>query len=70
MWTALQFDSAVLTFGRHVDNKLAETDRDGRRVNSLERLLDIEPTPREWARRNKDVIRTLKIWDAQSRRSG
>ena len=65
MWTGLQFDSAVLTFGRWADNELKRTDSEGRPVTTLERVLDLQVSPREWGRRNEATVRLLKFMAAQ-----
>lgn len=42
-WLALSVDRAVFTWGRHVDNKLRETFKDGKTPRySIEELLDIK----------------------------
>lgn len=42
-WTAYQLDSAVLTFGRWVENRLAERDKKGRPKYGIKDLLrDLE----------------------------
>jgi len=38
-WTAYQFDSAVLTFGRWVENRLAERDKKGKPKHRIQDLL-------------------------------
>lgn len=38
-WTAFQFDSAVSWFGRHIENKLMERDKNGDPKYKLESLL-------------------------------
>lgn len=69
MWTAIMFDTAVLVFGRHIDNKLAERNEDGSPANDLRLLLDIEPDPSELRELNQ---RTLHMLDLELRnpRSG
>lgn len=42
MWTALCFDSAVLAFGRYIENKLHELDDDHKPVHTLRELLSDE----------------------------
>jgi hypothetical protein len=44
-WLGWQFDQAVLTWGRYVDNKLAEKDKEGKPKHKLSRLLGIKPRP-------------------------
>lgn len=38
-WAAIQFDRAVCWLGRHVENKLLETDSNGRSQHRLEDIL-------------------------------
>jgi hypothetical protein len=38
-WLAYQVDAACLTFGRWVENRLAERDREGRPVHTIDELL-------------------------------
>jgi hypothetical protein len=42
-WEALQLDRAVGWFGRHVENKLMERNKQGQPVYTLEMLLDLNP---------------------------
>ena len=42
-WEAYQLDVAVLTVGRWVDGKLAETTKDGKPVHRLVELLSDKP---------------------------
>lgn len=41
-WEAYQLDVAVLTVGREIENGLAERDRDGQPVHTLDELLNGE----------------------------
>lgn len=43
-WTCLQFDMAVVWFGRYVENKLNELDSKGRHVYTIDELLDEDAT--------------------------
>ena len=49
-WAAYQFDSAVLTLGRWVENRLAEHHKDGTPKWTIEHLLGTEkkPAKRQW----------------------
>ena len=49
-WAAYQLDTAVLTLGRWVENKLAEHTKDGKPKWRLEELLGTEkkPSERQW----------------------
>jgi len=47
MWTALQFDNAVMTFGRHIEGKMTERNEDGSAKWKLRDLLDLPYTPAE-----------------------
>ena len=49
-WAAYQFDSAVLTLGRWVENRLAEHHKDGTPKWTFEPLLGTErkPAKRQW----------------------
>lgn len=42
MLTALSFDSAVMTFGIWVENRLSERDPDGKPIWTLQQLLGTE----------------------------
>lgn len=44
-WTAIQFDAAVSYFGRWVDNRLSEFEKDGSAKYRLEDLLADESKP-------------------------
>lgn len=48
--TALAFDSAVMTFGLWVENKLAEHDDDYQPLYNLRELLDLETEEDRMAR--------------------
>ena len=60
-WTAWQFDNAVLTFGKWIDNKLAERDKDGKPVNTLRELLGIPLTDEERREMNR---KSLAMFDS------
>lgn len=45
-WLAYQFDIAVFSWGRHVNNKLAEHDDKGKPKYDLEDILSDEDHPR------------------------
>lgn len=68
MWTALQFDNAVMTFGRHIEAKLSEF-QDGRQVHNLRDLLDMPLTPAEMRERNRQSVMGLRML-ARQRGSG
>lgn len=53
------FDSAVLTFGTHVENQLQERDDQGRPKHSLRELLDMPYTPEELRQVNAQSLRHL-----------
>lgn len=59
VWTALQFDSAVMVFGRHIENRANERDKDGEPVTTLAALLDI-PDTRSDREKNENGIMFLK----------
>ena len=59
LWTAWQFDNAVLTFGRWVDNQLEERDESGRRVHTLRNLLDLPMTDSEKREMNRQSLQQL-----------
>lgn len=61
MWTALMFDTAVLVFGRYIENKLRETDEDGKPVWDLRHLLDVPMDQHELRQATLDSIRLLKL---------
>lgn len=60
MWTALQFDNAVMVFGRWVESKLNEFS-DGRQVHTLRELLDIPLTPQEKRDMNRAALAGLRV---------
>lgn len=60
LWTALQFDSAVMVFGRHVTNRLNEVDRDGKPLYRLDRLLDMPKSRAEMVQQNRASLNMLR----------
>lgn len=54
------FDTVVLTFGRHIDNKMQERDEDGNLINNLRDLLDL-PLDKEELR--ELTLRSLRMLD-------
>jgi hypothetical protein len=67
-WTALQFDSAVLTFGRAIENKLGIIE-DGKPKYTLKELLADQPTEAERRAQTKVSLQLLKA-AARKRGSG
>lgn len=59
MWTALQFDNAVMVFGRWVEGKLNEF-QDGKPLHTLRDLLDMPLTMQEKRDQNRASIAGLK----------
>ncbi len=68
LWTAIQFDSAVLVFGRHVSNKLMEYEN-GHPKYTLAELLDI-PDTRSARERNQHSHQMLLAMAATTRGIG
>ena len=62
MWTALQFDNAIMVFGRWVEHEMTE----GR---TLRELLDIPLTPQEKRDMNRAALAGLRVL-ARHRGSG
>lgn len=42
-WPSYQIDSAVTYFGATIENKLAETDKDGKPIHKLDDFLEDDP---------------------------
>lgn len=60
-WEAYQLDVAVLTVGREIENGLAERDRDGQPVRTLEELLGGERREAGFAPLAGRVTRKLAV---------
>ena len=60
-WTAIQFDLAVMTFGRHIDAKLMEHDDKGRHLHSIYKLLDLPEfvSDEERKKNNREAFEAL-----------
>lgn len=63
-WTALQFDSAVMVFGRHVTNRLNEVDKEGKPIWTLDRLLDMPKSKAEIVQQNRASLAMMKMMSA------
>lgn len=59
------FDAAVLSFGRHIENKLREVDENGQPVWELRQLLDLPLSPYEL---RQETLNSLKMLELEARR--
>ncbi len=59
-WTALQFDNAVMMWGRYIENALNERNEDGSAKHRLRDLLDLPFTDAEKKEQTRMALQMFK----------